>query len=464
MRAVTLSSLRAVIALTLVSAGASTVAQAPADSSLSVDGPVALLVPSDTTGAALEDFLVAAVGHSPRLGIAREDLNIQAAREDAAFRQLLPQIAARASITENRRETLGTVDRFRGERYSLELNQVLFNWEAYGARRQARRLEVMRRAQYHHELSLMLTQVADRFLDVLQAQEALASIAAEMEAVASQVAQIERLYERQLAPITDLRRAQASLSAVRAEQAVLQGELELAREGLRGATGIPVGELHVLREEAAVPQPPNDIEEWVRVALEQNWELEAGRQSLSAAEAGVSRSKGTLMPSLSLVLLHQDSNVGFDNTPIQRTDISYVGLSATVPLFSGGTRWAGIREARSTRARTELELQQVELDVRGRVRGAYLQLRTDRARREAAVALLDATNTAVASVQRGFALGTVTNVEVLSAIRDRFRAERDLQQIRHDEIRHFLLLKHESGTLTSEDMAAVSDWFEKPGP
>ena len=66
-------------------------------------------------------------------------------------------------------------------------------------------------------------------------------------------------------------------------------------------------------------------------------------------------------------------------------------------------------------------------------------------------------------MQQGFALGTVTNVDVRNAIRDRFRAERDLQQIRYDNIRYLLLLKHESGTLTPDDMTVVSSWFDKPG-
>ena len=469
------SSLRAVFYLLLISTGGIAASQPPPGSkvqevadSLSSPGSTGLdtavsMFASDSLGTTLVDFFSAAIDYSPSLGIAQEDLNIQAAKEDAALRRLLPQVSASASVTENRREAVGVVERFRGERYALALSQVLFNWEVYAARRRARHLEVMRQAQYFHELSLLLTQVADRYLDVLQAQEAVASIRAELEAVASQVEQIQHLYDRQLVPVTDLRRAQASMSSVRADRAVLLSELDLAREALRAGSGLPAGELHTLREDAAVSQSEEDIQHWVGLALEKNWELEAGRQSVKAAAAGVSQGKGTLMPNLSLILLHQNSNVGFDNAPIRRSDISYIGINATVPLFSGGGRWASIREARSTRARSEHELHQIELDIRGRVRRTYLQLRASKSLVEAAESLVDATTLTVTSMQRGFSLGTVTNVEVLSAIRDQFRAERDLQKIRHDEIRHFLLLKHESGTLTSDDMVAVSDWFQETG-
>jgi len=65
-------------------------------------------------------------------------------------------------------------------------------------------------------------------------------------------------------------------------------------------------------------------------------------------------------------------------------------------------------------------------------------------------------------MQQGFTLGTVTSVEVLNALRDQFRAERDLQRTRYDQIKYFLLLKRETGALTAEDMIEVGEWLE-PG-
>ena len=418
--------------------------------------------PADSTGATLHHFFSAAIEHSPRLGIAEENLNIRAARKDAAAGQLLPQISASASVTDNRRESSGQLEEFRGERYSLQLNQVLFNWEAFAAQRRAQRIEAQHEAGYFHELSLLLTEVADHYLNVLQAQDALESIRAEMDAVTSQVEQIQSLFDRQLTPITDLRQAQASLSSVLAEQIRLRSELDLSREALRAASGLPVGELYTLSEDAEAPQLENDIQYWVQLALENNLEIDAGRHAVKAAEAGVSQGKGALMPNLSLIAQRQDSNVGFDNAPIRRSDTFYIGISASMPLYSGGTRWAAIREARSSHALAERELRQAELDASERVRGAYLQLQSSESLIEAATAVVESTTLTAEAMQQGFALGTVTNVDVLAAIRDRFRAERDLQQARYDSIRYFLLLKHESGTLTPDDMVVVSSWFDKP--
>ena len=419
---------------------------------------------SPQTGATLQEFIGAALEHNPQLGIAAETLKIRAARKDAATGQLLPQLSASASVTANRQEALKKTEEFRGERYALQLAQVLFNWEVFAARKRAALGEAQQKAEYAYERSLLLTQVADRYLGVLQGQDALESVQAELEAVALQAAQLQSLFDRQLVRITDLRQVQASRSAVRAEQIRLQGELDVAREALRTLSGLGVGDLGVLREDAAIPPLEQDIEAWSKLASDNNLEIKAGRIAVEAARQGIAQTKGALLPKLSLVAQRQNSDVGYDNAPIRRTSSTYVGISGSMALYSGGSGMAAIREARSTRALGEHQLRQVELEAEARVRGAFLQLRSGESLVEAAMAVVKSTTLSTEAMQQGFALGTVTSVDVLKAIRDRFRAERDLQKARYDEIRYFLVLKHESGTLTQEDMDTVSSWFATTEP
>ena len=85
----------------------------------------------------LQDFFSAALDFSPRLRIAEQNLNIGAARRSAATGQLLPQVRANASLSDNTRVQSGQETTFDGNRYSLQLTQVLFNWQAFAARAQA---------------------------------------------------------------------------------------------------------------------------------------------------------------------------------------------------------------------------------------------------------------------------------------------------------------------------------------
>ena len=155
-------------------------------------------------GETLQDFFSAALDYSPRLRIAEENLNIGAARRSAATGQLLPQVRANASLSDNTRNQGGQETTFDGNRYSLQLTQVLFNWQAFAARAQAVLREDQAEAQYYGELAVLLTEVAEKYFDTLQARDALDSSASEYEAVSNQLQQIESLYERQLAQVTDL--------------------------------------------------------------------------------------------------------------------------------------------------------------------------------------------------------------------------------------------------------------------
>jgi len=176
-------------------------------------------------GQTLEDFFTAALEYSPRLQVADAKRDIGAARRRGANGQLLPQISASASLSQNRQDALNRVSEYSGERLALVLRQVLFDWRIFSQRGQAYAMENQMEAEYFAELSVVLTSVAERYFDVLQAEDALRSIRSERESVSNQVNQVERLYGLQMAQITDLYDAQARLSAVEAEELLLSSDV-----------------------------------------------------------------------------------------------------------------------------------------------------------------------------------------------------------------------------------------------
>ena len=415
------------------------------------------------TGTTLEDFFSAAIDYSPQLKIAEERLNIGSARTSAAKGQLLPQLRANASRSDNRRNALGAVDTFDGERYSITLTQVLFNWQAFSARNEASLLEDQFEAEYFGELAFLLTDVAEKYFDVLLASDALNSIASELDAVSNQLDQIQSMYDRQLAQITDLYQAQASLAAVEAQQLKLQTELAMRREALRSASGVESGDLYRLSDETNIPPLENSINYWVQQAEENNHQISAREYAVEAADKRIDQRRSAYMPQVNFVVQRQDSDVGFDNRPQDRTDNTYIGLDVTIPLYAGGSNRAGVREATSQRRIAESELRQVQLQANERVRSAYLQVQSAETMIEAARKLLESTELTSTAMQRGFELGAVTNVDVLNALRDQFRAERDLQRTRYDQVKFLLLLKREAGLLSADDMLEVGGWLEPAG-
>ena len=411
-------------------------------------------------GETLQDFFSAALDFSPRLRIAEQNLNIGAARRSAATGQLLPQVRANASLSDNTRFQSGQETTFDGNRYSLQLTQVLFNWQAFAARAQAVLREDQAEQLYYSELAILLTDVAEKFFDTLQARDALDSIASEYEAVSNQLQQIESLYARQLAQITDLYQAQASLASVEAQQIQLESRLDIQLEALRSVSGIEPGELFRLAEGAKVPRLENNLHYWVDQAEKNNHSIKAQRLAFEASKKMISQRRGAYMPQVSLVLQRQDSDVGFDNMPLQRSDNTYIGVDVSVPIYAGGSNRAAVREANSQSLIAENELRGVQLEIGETVRSAYLQVQASEKIIGAAQKLVESTELSATAMQRGFELGAVTSVDVLNAIRDQFGAQRDLQQVRYEHVKFLLLLKREAGLLTADDLIEVSTWLE----
>lgn len=412
-------------------------------------------------GTTLEHFLGAAIEFSPTLKVAEESLNIGSSRKKQASGRLLPQVTARGSVSDNRRRDANNfLQTFDGERYSVQLTQVLFNWQAFAARSQASFVENQLEAEYYGALANLLTEVAENYFNVLQAEDALDSIASELEAVNNQLDQIQNLYDRQLVQITDLYQVQASAAAVEAQQLRLETELALSQEALYSATGMTAGDLAGMRDNATVPPLENSVNYWVNKAKENNHQIEAQQYAVQAANKRISERKGAYMPQVNIIAQAQQTNLGFDNRFIDNNEIYFLGLDVTIPLYAGGSNRAAVSEATSQHRIAQSELQIVELEANQRVRSAYLQVSAAENFIAAARKLLESATLSSRAMQQGFSLGVVTSVDVLNALRDQFSAQRDLQRARYDHVKFLVFLKREAGLLSAEDMVEISSWLE----
>jgi outer membrane protein len=410
-------------------------------------------------GVTLEDFFTAAITYSPELQISKETLNISAARRKSTNGQLLPQISAGANLSDNRLDRLDRLTNYDGSRYSLTLSQTLFDWQQFEARKQSYFAEDAQEQEYYYQLGILLTDVAEKYFGVLQGEDALDSVDSEIDAITNQVNQIQSLYDRQLAQITDLYQGQASLAAVEAERFSLETDLALRQEALQALSGLEIGPLYRLNESADIPPLEFNLDYYVDRSREQNHQIQAREYGLRASEAGVSASKGAFMPKLSFIAQRQESNVGFDNLPINKTDTTYVGVNLTIPIYAGGRNSAAASEAISRRSIAESELRAIQLQVRASVRSAYLQVQASEGRTNAARALLESTSIAAEAMRQGFDLGAVTSVDVLNSLRDQYQAERDLQRTRYEHVTYLLLLKRETGTLSADDLLEIGGWL-----
>ncbi len=418
---------------------------------------------ADATGSTLKDFFTSALDYSPALKAAEERWHASSARISYANGQLLPQVNADASVSKNsyQQGIQPTVDS-NGRNYSLQLSQVLFNWQAFTGRQQAYLQGSQSEAEYYAQLAQTLTVIADSYLTALLAEDTLGSIDSELEATTNQVNQIQQMYKLQLTKITDLYRAQAQLAAVQTERISAESDLNISKASLEANSGLHAGGLRRLPAQIEFSPIQGSLEEWLDRAKANNKQIEASNFALKAADKVISERKGAYMPRVNLVAQRQTTDLGYQNIPIARTDSNYVGINFSMPLFAGGSNRAQVREAENNRNVAEDQMKQTSLDVFDRARQAYYKVKSGESRIQASKQQAEAMVLSYNAMKRGFELGTVTSVDVLNALRDQFKAQRDLQQAQYDYLRYKLILQREAGTLTAKDMLEVSDLLNAP--
>jgi len=413
----------------------------------------------------LQQLFLAALEASPALDIARYKLYAGKAQEDQAKSQLLPQISLSANFSDNEQDAIDTddpVSEFDGEKYSAQLRQVLFNWQTFANRKKASLVVDQRQGEYFEQLNIVLMDTAERYFNVLGAQDDVALVSAERRAAAQQLKQAEVRYQRKLVQVTELYEIRARVALIKSDEIQARNALAIAKEALWEISGRTVDGLYGLAEDTPFPPLPGTIESWVERALAANTLLKVRQSAVKVAQQVISERRGEHYPTVSFVASHQKSDIGYENTQAQRREISYFGFDVNIPLYSGGATSAKVKEAYHNRAIAASELEMSRRDIVKRTRGAYLNASSSLQRIAAGRSAVAAADESALAMAKGFDYGTVTFVDVLDALRQQSSAKRDLQQAKYQYILHSLALKKEAGNVDGNDIERINALLVAP--
>ena len=377
----------------------------------------------------------------------------------------LPQISANAEAGSFRSDP-DDRDSIDGSRYDLSLNlfQSLFDRRNQIGATQADLQIASAAADLDATRQELIRRVAEAYFDVLLAEETLTFRRAEREAIARQLEQTQRRFEVGLIPITDVKEAQARFDIARADEIAAENELNLANERLAVITNTYYDRLAALKPDAMLPTGPDpeDPEQWVSVALEQNQDLIARRLQAEIAREQISRQRAEGLPTLGLAASIGDTGFsGVNGSPgfVDSTD-TRIGVRLDVPLYTGGRVSALTREAREQFEAAQEGVVLTERRVIQLTRSSFLSVVSNAARANALRQAVISNQAALESTEAGFEVGTRTQVDVLLALQELFRAERDQAQARYTFLVDRLRLQRAVGSLTEADLQRINQFLE----
>ncbi|MCG8611393.1 MAG: TolC family outer membrane protein [Pseudomonadales bacterium] len=408
----------------------------------------------------LQQLTQEALQQDPRVKSSEFELEIRKAQDDQAFGQVLPQVRASSTLTQNQRKTLGnaangnTKDDYTGERYTLSASQVLFNWEAFKNIERAGYQVSQSEWRMRDALATVILDSAERYIDVLSSADNLALVKAEKETVENQLLQFERLYEKGMVRITDLLDVQTKRDTIVADGIEAQGNLDIAKEAMAELTGRFVQDYAAFPDKFSLPVLDPDAD-WVKASLANNLQLNALTDSLRAAEANYRRMKAGHLPTLDFQLSYSDSDIGFDNSEILNgTQTTVAALNINIPIYSGGTTSARAREAFNQWQMEKLEYERLSREVSKQAREAEVNARSSLERITANQYRVNSAEKSYEAMNTSFKLGAVTVSDVVESLQQSYQAKRDLQFSRYNYLKSWLRLKYLSGELT---LATVED-------
>ena len=320
---------------------------------------------------------------------------------------------------------------------------------------------------------------AQRYFDVLAAEDRLTSIKADGEAIARQLEQAKQRFEVGLIAITDVQESQAAYDQSVANEIGAKRTLATAREFLREITGEYVAKLDAPGEDFPLLNPdPNTETRWVEMSLDQNLNLVASRLDEALARDEISFRRNGYYPTLDLVATTGDTDTDstysatdpISGNPISninsfKNDSNRISVQFNVPLFAGGYNTSRVREAVYLHRASREQLQRVTRETERQARDAYLGVLSEISRVKALQQAVASSQTALLATQAGYEVGTRTIVEVLNSQFALYLAITNYYQSRYDYIMNALRLKQAAGTLEIQDLERIDTWLhDRPSP
>jgi outer membrane protein len=371
-----------------------------------------------------------ATGYDAQFAAARAALDAGRERLPQGRSGLLPTIGVSANTIWNETSTRpsGAPTRdadYNSNGWAVNLTQPLFRWQNWVNYTQSELAVAIAEAQFTQASQDLIVRVTQAYFDVLQAQETLASTAAQKTAIAEQLESAKRNFEVGTSTITDTHEAQARYDLADAQFIAAESDLTVKRQILRTVVGKEHENLKSLKSGAAIARPqPDDINAWAKQAEAGNIGVQLAESSAEIADQEISKQRAGHLPTLDLVASR--GNNSFGNAPFlggYESTATTVGLQLSIPIFSGGVTASRDREAAALHEKSVADLEGAKRAAALQARQAYLGVSSGLAQVKALEAALLSSQSAVDSNKLGYEVGVRINIDVLNADKPGVRRE-----------------------------------------
>lgn len=408
--------------------------------------------------------------------ISNPDLRSSAADRDAAFEKinearspLLPQLGLGADYTYSNgyRDSSGLHSNTTSG--SLQLTQTIFDMSKWRALTLQEKTAGIQDVTWQTAQQNLMLNTATAYFNVLRAIDSLSYTEAQKQSIYRELDQTTQRFNVGLVAITDVQNARAQYDSVLANEVAARNALDNSVETLRQVTGNDYPTLASLNIDSFKTSRPEPVAALLKEAESRNLSLLSARLTQDLAREQIRLSETGHMPTLDLTASTGMSNNKYGgsraNQSLSTTDsisgTNQVGLSFTLPLYSGGSVTSQVKQAQYQYVSASEQLESAHRSTVQTVRSSFNNV-------NASISSINAYQQAVVSAQSsldameaGYQVGTRTIVDVLDATTTLYNAKQQLSDARYDYMINELNIKSALGTLNEQDLNALNNRLGK---
>ena len=355
---------------------------------------------------------------------------------------------------------------------SARISQPLFRLDSWFNFKRSKSLTNAAEADFAYQQQNLLLRTAELYFGVLRAIDNLNAAISEEKAIKKQLDQAQQRYEGGLSAITGVQEAQLAFDLSMAARINNEGNLFSAREALNALIGREIFSLDELGENLNVSSPfPNSKEEWVKTALENNYQLKAAYLRRDAAKSNARSVASNHLPKIDIVGSGSESETnqfnyeGFEvngqGIPVPAvTGRRNYSIQLSVPIFQGGAVSSRRKQAYSQFNEADENTLFTERSVIQEVRSQFSNVVTLVANVNAQRQAVISATSALEATQVGYKVGTRNIVDLLQAEKNLYSAEKNLANAKYDYILANLRLALAAGTIGPNNIVDINNILE----
>lgn len=417
-----------------------------------------------------------AAAHDPVFLKAQQDHAAAQENSNISRASLLPNLSAETRNTPRNNQTvtataptgeeLSLKRRYSSNSATLTMSQPLFDLQRWNRHKQTKKEVQASHYGLMEATQNLIIRVFEAYIEALYARDQYRIARSQFEAYAEELKRNRSAYRTGDATRTDVAETEAQVRASEVSLEDANDTLLVAMQKLSQITGVKlesIKDIAPIRPRYLKNMPSlktQTAERWRDIAMKNNMKLLQARMSIEEARAALKRVRSEYAPTVNLVAEHARNKPQTDSTLNQRYKTSSIGIAVNIPLYSGGSTSAGVRQAthqiesRMREADAIINDIMTNLDQRHRLLASGLMRITARQRavKAAEIAL---TGNRVAVI-----VGERVNVDVLDATQRLFSARSALNRAIYDNLKAIIYLKYYAGILSPSDIEEINGLFE----